>query len=164
DLSTIESGHLSLNIRPIDVTGLLDEMMDIYQSLAEAKHIRLERSCCEANLQVQADRKRVTQVLSNLLGNAIKATPSEGSIGIAAERDSETVRFSVWDSGPGILQEHVPHIFDKRWKHESGGIQGTGLGLFIAKSIVEAHGGRIWNEGAERGTIFRFTLPCDTGH
>jgi signal transduction histidine kinase len=159
DLSTIESGHLSLDLRSLEVAGLLNETMDIFQSLAAAKQVRLERASCEPELRIQADRKRVIQVLSNLLGNAIKATPGGGSMGVAAERDGATVRFSVWDSGPGIRQEHLPHIFERRWKHESGGTQGTGLGLFIAKSIVEAHGGRIWYEGTERGAVFRFTLP-----
>lgn len=159
DLSTIESGQLSLDTRSLEVAELLDETMEIYQSLAGAKHIRLERACCEPELQVLADRRRVLQVLSNLLGNAIKATPDGGSMGVAAERDGTKVRFSVWDQGPGIREEHLPHIFERRWKHESGGTLGTGLGLFIAKSIVEAHGGHIWHEAAERGAMFRFTLP-----
>jgi signal transduction histidine kinase len=159
DLSTIESGHLSLDIRSLEVAGLLDEMMEIYQTLAGAKRIRLERACREPELRISADRRRVIQVLSNLLGNAIKATSDGGSMGVTAEGDGVMVRFSVWDDGPGIPREHVPHIFERRWKHESGGTQGTGLGLFIAKSIVEAHGGRIWYEAAERGAIFRFTLP-----
>ena len=159
DLSTIESGQLSLDIRSLEVRGLLDEMMEIYQGLAAAKHIRLERACCEPELRIRADRRRVVQVLSNLLGNAIKATPDGRSMGVAAEPDGAFVRFSVWDRGPGIRPEHVAHIFERRWKHESGGVQGTGLGLFIAKSIVEAHGGRIWYEAAEQGAIFRFTLP-----
>jgi signal transduction histidine kinase len=159
DLSTIESGQLSLDARPLEVARVLDEVTEIYQGLAAAKQIRLERRCSGPDLLVLADRKRVIQVLSNLLGNAIKATPSQGSIGITTECDGATVRFGVWDTGPGIREEYLPHIFERRWTRESGVAKGTGLGLFIAKSIVDAHGGCIWNERAERRTIFRFTLP-----
>jgi signal transduction histidine kinase len=159
DLSTIDSGHLELELRPLDVAGLIDDVTEIYQSLAVAKHIRLERTCSGSELMVLADRKRVVQVLSNLLGNAIKATPSNGSLGVRAQSDGSMVCFSVWDSGPGIPEEHRPKIFERRWKHGREGMKGTGLGLFIAQGIVDAHGGRIWNETAERGALFRFTVP-----
>jgi signal transduction histidine kinase len=159
DLSTIDSGHLELDARPLDVARLLDDVTEIYQSLAGAKHVRLERACSESELLILADRKRVVQVLSNLLGNAIKATPSNGSIGVEAEDDGAMVCFSVWDTGPGIAEEHRPYIFERRWKHEREGMTGTGLGLFIAKGIVDAHGGRIWNEPSARGAVFRFTVP-----
>lgn len=159
DLSTIDSGHLELDVRPLDVARLLDDVAEIYQSLATAKRITLERACGESELLVLADRKRIVQVLSNLLGNAIKATPSNGSIAVRAESDGAMVCFSVRDSGPGIPDEHLPHIFERRWKRELEGMKGTGLGLFIAKGIVDAHGGRIWNETVERGALFRFTVP-----
>jgi signal transduction histidine kinase len=159
ELSTIDSGHLELDMRPLHVARLLDDVTEVYQSLAAAKRIGLERASVESELLVLADRKRVVQVLSNLLANAIKATPSTGSIGVRAEKDGAMVCFSVWDSGSGVPEEHLSHIFERRWKHDLGGMKSTGLGLFIAKSIVDAHGGRIWSENAERGALFRFTVP-----
>jgi len=108
-----------------------------------------------------ADRERVLQVLSNLLGNALKFTPPGGRIRVDVERqDRMTARFTVADTGPGVLEQDAPHVFERYWKHETEGKKGTGLGLFIAKGIVDAHGGRIWVEGEPgRGATFRFTLP-----
>ena len=99
-------------------------------------------------------------MLSNLVGNALKFTPSGGRVTIAAEPHGTMVRFAVLDTGPGIASEHVPRIFDRFWKNETLGTRGTGLGLFIAKGIVEAHGGRIWVESRiGQGATFYFTLP-----
>ncbi|MEO8178762.1 MAG: HAMP domain-containing sensor histidine kinase [Deltaproteobacteria bacterium] len=159
ELSTIQSGRCSIKPVPQDAGSLLDDALEMYSHLAAAKEIRLERPLMRGKLLVLADRERVLQVLSNLLGNAVKATPCKGVIGASAEPDGDMIRFRVWDSGSGIAREHLPHIFERRWKCDIAGTKGTGLGLFIAKSIVDAHGGRIWGESSERGALFGFTLP-----
>jgi signal transduction histidine kinase len=109
---------------------------------------------------VLADGSRVLQVLSNLVGNAIKFTPDGGSVRIACAADGESARFSVTDTGPGIPPEQIPQLFGRFWQADSADRRGVGLGLSIAKGIVEAHGGRIWVESrVGAGSTFHFTLP-----
>jgi signal transduction histidine kinase len=100
------------------------------------------------------------QLLSNLLGNAIKFTPENGAIIVSVEPLGEEVRFSISDTGPGIATDHRPQLFARYWKAEKGGRRGAGLGLYIAKGIVEAHGGKIWVDSTPgKGSVFSFTLP-----
>ena len=117
-----------------------------------------------ANLPaVLADAARIQQVLSNLVGNAVKFTPRQGTIKVAADLLDAEVRFAVIDSGQGIPPEQVPHIFGRFWQATSSDRRGIGLGLAIAKGIVEAHNGRIWVESqVGLGSTFFFTLPSVT--
>jgi signal transduction histidine kinase len=132
----------------------------VFSALARPKSIRLEWRLEQPAWSVLADRGRALQVLSNLVGNAIKFTPEGGAVHIAARADGTAVRFAVRDSGPGITPEHLPHVFDRFWKADRAMTRGTGLGLFIAKGVGEAHGGRIWVESEPgRGAVFYFTLP-----
>ena len=159
DLTSIDAGQLTINKAPCDVDGLVQESVDMFSSVAASKQIQLEQRPFEHDLMVEADRERVFQVLSNLLGNALKFTPKGGRVTISIERSDDMVTFAVADTGPGIAAEHVPHVFERYWKHETKGTKGTGLGLFIAKSIIEAHGGTIWVESSPgHGATFRFTL------
>jgi signal transduction histidine kinase len=108
---------------------------------------------------VQVDPERIAQVVSNIVGNAIKFTPNNGRIRIAAAEREDAVIVSVSDNGPGITAQHLPHVFDRYWQ-SSRRNRGAGLGLPIAKAIVEAHGGRIWAESEEgSGATFHFSLP-----
>jgi signal transduction histidine kinase len=161
DAATLEAGRLTVTPAPCEVAELLRETIELVGSLSAARQIELQlRGEGEPGLTVQADRERVLQVFSNLLGNAIKFTPQGGQVVIAVERQGKAVRFSVSDSGPGIASEHLPHLFDRFWKHETAGKKGTGLGLFISKGIIDAHGGRLWAESAPgHGATFYFTLP-----
>jgi signal transduction histidine kinase len=159
DVTTIESGHFTVRPETCEVEGLLQETTEMLASLAAPKQVTLERLPA-AVTSVRADKERVLQVLANLVGNAIKFAPKGGRVEVAATKRDHGVCFSVSDNGPGIDPEHLPHVFDRFWKHEAGGKKGTGLGLFIAKGIVEAHGGRIWVESEPgQGATFRFTLP-----
>jgi signal transduction histidine kinase len=97
-------------------------------------------------------------VLSNLLGNAIKFTPEGGNITLRAERCGDELWITVVDTGPGIAADHLPHVFERYWKARPASRVGEGLGLYIAKGIVEAHGGRIWAESSN-GARLTFTLP-----
>jgi signal transduction histidine kinase len=161
DVATLEAGRLSVSPVPCAVEELLREAVELFGNLAAARQLGLQlRGVNEPGLTIGADRERVLQVFSNLLGNAIKFSPQGSQVVIAAERQGEAVRFAISDSGPGIASEHLPHVFDRFWKHETAGKKGTGLGLFITKGIIDGHGGRIWVESEPgHGATFYFTLP-----
>jgi signal transduction histidine kinase len=160
DLATIEAGTFTVVPVRCTIEDLLAETADMFAAAATSRHVRLESRVMTPGLAVVADRERVLQVFSNLVGNALKFTPSGGRVTIAAEPQGRMVRCAVQDTGPGIAPEHVPRIFDRFWRKETSGARGTGLGLFIAKGIVEAHGGRIWVESRlGQGATFYFTLP-----
>jgi signal transduction histidine kinase len=162
DVATMEAGRFSMIPGRCDVPDLLRESVELFEPLAVAKQVRLEQRIGEPGLAVHADRERVLQVLSNLLGNALKFTPPGGHVTLAVEREDGEARFTVADSGPGITREHLEHVFDRFWRHEHAGKKGTGLGLFIARGIIDAHGGRIWAESDPgHGARFYFTLPIE---
>jgi signal transduction histidine kinase len=111
-------------------------------------------------LLAKYDQDRILQVLANLLSNAIKFTGDRGSIAVHVESIGTEVRFSVADTGAGVEPDHLESIFERFWQVTRGDRRGLGLGLFISRCIVEAHGGRIWAESAlGRGSTFYFTLP-----
>ncbi len=161
EVAKIESGRLSVERQPLDVCRLVDDAIELHRPLAEARRLRLEREV-EAELpRVQADRGRVLQVFSNLIGNALRYTPEGGRITVRARREGRFVRFFVSDTGKGIAPEHLPHLFERYWQPK-GTREGAGLGLPIAKGIVEAHGGYILVESEPgKGSTFSFTLPVD---
>jgi signal transduction histidine kinase len=128
--------------------------------LAISKGLQLKSELPTDLYAVFVDRHRILQVFANLIGNAIKFTPSGGTITVRAEQFEEDIQFSVEDTGPGIPKEEIPHLFDRFWQARKTARLGTGLGLFIVKGIVEGHGGRIWVESELGvGSRFHFTLP-----
>jgi signal transduction histidine kinase len=157
DASSLESGRFSIDTRPESARALALEATELHANIASARGIELSHDLDGGDLRVQVDHDRVLQVFSNLIGNALKFTPAGGTVTIGCDRAGAMVRFSVRDTGPGIDPDNVPHIFDRFWKGGEGG--GSGLGLFIAKGIVEAHSGRIWAETGHGGSTFAFTLP-----
>lgn len=161
DVTTLEAGCFSVTPSVCAAQALLEESIEMFSSLAASNEIRIEHTPADDQIAILADRERVLQVFSNLLGNALKVTPRGGRIAVAVERQRDMVRFDVSDTGPGIEGHHLPYIFDRLWTREAGkGGKGTGLGLFIAKGIVNAHGGQIWAESEPaRGATFHFTLP-----
>jgi signal transduction histidine kinase len=162
DVTRIEAGNLVLEQRSEDVAALVKEASDMFDDAAREKQLRLECHVEEDVPAVYADRFRVLQVLSNLLGNALKFTPAGGMVTLRAARDGgPDVRFSVSDSGPGIPEEQRAHIFDRFWQARETAHTGVGLGLSIARAVVEAHGGRIWVDSRPgEGSTFSFTLPA----
>lgn len=109
-----------------------------------------------------ADRGRILQVFANLIGNAIKFGREDSAVTVVATADAEWVTFAVADSGPGIAPEDLGRLFDRYWQANRAQKLGAGLGLFVAKGIVEAHGGRIWvDTRLGEGSTFYFTLPVD---
>lgn len=164
DVALIEKGQFALTVAPARVHALFAAVREIFSSHAAVKAIHLSFRVEDPELQVVADFERVVQAVGNIVGNAIKFTPAGGEITVSARQDHDFVRISIHDSGPGISAEDQPHIFDRFWKQRRGGPRGAGLGLFIAKTVVDAHGGRIWVTSAPgRGSIFSLTLPRSTG-
>jgi signal transduction histidine kinase/CheY-like chemotaxis protein len=159
DVSRMERGGPALELAAHDAGELLAEAADTLRPLAAAHGLRLEVRGCPA--PVHADGARVVQVVSNLVGNAVKFTPEGGAVTLSCEPDGEEVRFAVADTGSGIEPEQLPHIFGAFWQARHADRRGLGLGLSIARGFVEAHGGRIWVESEPgRGTTFFFTLPA----
>ncbi len=160
DISTIESGHLSVVVEPCDVASLLTEASQMLSERSMAKGVNLTTLHAPVGTTVRCDKNRVLQVFANLMGNAIKFTPVGGKITIAARADARLVEFSVKDTGQGITPEHIPYIFDRFWKSKDTTKAGTGLGLAICDGIVQRHGGTIWVESTlSVGTTFHFTIP-----
>jgi PAS domain S-box-containing protein len=161
DVSRLEAHRLELARRPIDVTGLVRECVD--RIALEAPDRRIDVAVEGDVPDVYADPDRVAQVLDNLLTNGIKYGRPGTSIGVALERENDDVAVAVSSIGEPIPEEDLPRIFDRFHRTAAakrGGAKGAGLGLYITRSLVEAHGGRITAESTTAGTTtFRFTLP-----
>ena len=160
DVARMEAGHLTVVSGPREAAPLLQEVVELHHALAREKSILLSVELPEGASPVLADRDRVLQIFSNLLGNALKFTPNGGRISLRAQPVGNMMRFSVSDTGPGISEEELPHLFEPFWQARKGGRQGAGLGLAIVRGLVDAHGGRLWVESAPGlGSTFFFTLP-----
>jgi PAS domain S-box-containing protein len=160
DVKRMENDRLSVEPRPTKVLALLTEAVEMLRPLAAASALELTLESSDELPDVAADAVRVQQVLSNLVGNAVKFTPKGGRITLRAIRIDGEVRIDVVDTGPGIPAEQIPHVFGQFWQGARADRRGIGLGLAIAKGIVEAHRGRIWVEStAGMGSSFYFTLP-----
>ena len=161
DVVKLEGGQrLSLAPVTVELPPLLGEICESFQAQAQPRNQTVTCDCDPAVPQILADRDRVLQVLSNLLGNALKFTPEGGRVGVQARRVEVEVWVSVQDSGPGIAPDDIPRLFDPYWQARRTARLGAGLGLTISKGIVEAHGGRIWVESRPgAGTTFTFALP-----
>ncbi|HLL84442.1 MAG TPA: ATP-binding protein, partial [Longimicrobium sp.] len=165
DANRMESGSLSVDMRPESVEQLVAEALTLMCPLAESNGLRLDGAADSDLPPVWADPGRVQQVLSNLIGNAIKFTPRGGTVRVTAQRCGDELRFGVSDSGSGIAPEQLPHIFTRFWQADARDRRGIGLGLSIARAIVGAHAGRIWVESEPgAGATFYFTLPLAFGH
>ncbi len=160
EVSRVDAGGVPLRLEEVLPATLFGEALLTLRPLAAARGIRLEAQGEMDLPRVRADAARVLQVLSNLIGNAVKFTPDRGVVTLSARPAGEELRVSVADTGPGIAADHLPHVFGAFWQAQSADRRGVGLGLAIARSVVESHGGRIWVESREgEGTVFHFTLP-----
>jgi signal transduction histidine kinase len=165
DLSVIESGKMDIKAKNVSLASLVIEVAESLRPVAEKKPVDLEIGSIDASLTAWADRDRIVQVLNNLIGNAVKFTPPQGRVTVAAQRDGNGwVQVSVADSGPGVPPEEAEKIFDEFYQIPQAvrpKIKGMGLGLTIAKKFVEMHGGKIWVQSEPgRGSTFFFILPA----
>lgn len=159
DVSRLDAGGLRVDPEAIDARELIIESLKTLVPLAEEQSIHFVTDLSASLPKVLADRERIQQALSNLVGNAIKFTPAGGTITVRAETGPESVEVSISDTGKGISPDDLPRVFERYWQSDRTVRHGAGLGLPIAKGIIEAHGGRIWIESSDAGTRVTFTLP-----
>ncbi len=161
DIASISAGRLRVDARANDAEPLVREAVDALSPLATQSGLWIDVKANASGLRVHCDHGRIQQVLGNLIANAIKYSRRGTTIGVRVEPAGKDRRFSVSDAGRGIPPEQLEHIFDRFFKGKPRG-DGHGLGLYIAKGIVEAHGGHIWAESmVGQGSTFYFTLPGD---
>ena len=164
DVERMAHDKLVLTPARIDLRGLLQECMDISAPVVATKSFSMTTRSSAQPLFADVDHDRILQVLSNLIGNALKFTPPGGIIELAASQHETSAVISVTDNGPGIAEESQTHIFDRFSQLKLNDRRGLGLGLFIAKWIVEAHKGRIWvTSQVGKGSTFSFSLPLSIG-
>jgi len=160
DITLIESGQLGLQTERLSARELIVEAIEAQRPLAAASALEVRLDLKDDLPDIRGDGHRLLQVFENLMGNAIKFTPPGGHVTIGATSHGREALFSVIDTGAGIAPTEVPHVFDRFWQARKRAREGAGLGLAIARGIVEAHGGRIWVESTlGRGTSFFFTIP-----
>ncbi len=160
DVTRIDAKRLAVDPVEVDANSLIEEALLETTPLAREREIELVHAWEGDPATVMADKGRIFQVFSNLVGNGLKFTPKDGSIVVTGRTVGADVVVSIADTGAGIPAESLPHLFDRFWQARQSRRAGAGLGLFIAKGIIEAHGGRIWVESTVgRGTTFSFTLP-----
>ncbi len=160
DVSHIEAGSLRIHVAAEDLEEIIAAATEFLSPFAEEKSVELRRERSPELPLVSVDASRIHQVISNIAGNAIKFTPPGGSVTISVEREAAELVVAVSDTGPGLPREQMDSLADKRWQAKRQTSGGSGLGLVIAKGIVEAHGGRLWAAARpEGGSVFRFSLP-----
>jgi len=167
-LSLADAGELHVEAEPVEMVGLVHDVVARVRAAARSEGVTLDAQVPDGSLPVVGDAQRLTQVLLNLLSNALQHTPTGGQITVSARRVGQQVRVAVQDTGEGIPPDDLPHVFDRLYRVDrarSRDTGGSGLGLSIAKSLVEAQGGRIWAESEPgEGATFTFTLrPAGSG-
>jgi len=160
DVGQLESGHFSLRSRRIVPNDIISDAVEAQLPLASQASLELRVDVPLYLPEIWGDQDRLMQIFENLIGNAIKFTKAGGCITLGAEANSGEVVFSVRDTGTGIAEENVQHIFDRFWQAAAGRRRGAGLGLPIVKGLVEAHGGRVWVSSVPgKGTTVYFSIP-----
>jgi len=161
DTSRLEAGQFSIQKRLTPIENIIHSAVETFYTLTDEKGIIITEDIPPALPQIEVDAERLKQVMMNLLSNAIKFTEDAGPVTVKVEaRDSELL-VQVADRGIGISEEAMPHLFERfRQAEATSRIGGAGLGLYISRQIIEAHGGRIWAKSKEgKGSTFSFTLP-----
>ena len=160
DVVSMESGKLNVAAEPQDATRLLTETMEGFQLTSAARKILMTAEISPGPVLASFDHDRILQVLTNLVGNAMKFTPVGGVISLHLLPTREGIQFAVRDSGCGIAADQIEAMFERFSQAAQGDHRGLGLGLYIARCIIEAHGGKIWAESElGKGSTFYFTLP-----
>ncbi|HEV7388479.1 MAG TPA: HAMP domain-containing sensor histidine kinase [Gemmatimonadaceae bacterium] len=160
DTVRLQAGKFALDLETVPVDAILQQADETFRPLATKRHIQLSIITPGDGVAVRADPLRVSQVVGNIVGNAIKFTPNEGKVTIRSAANGNHVAIEVSDTGPGIAAKDIGHLFDNFWQARNNDHRGVGLGLAIAKGVIDAHGGKIWCDSTPgRGSTFFFTLP-----
>lgn len=160
ELSRIEAGDIAWTMHQVELRELIDEAVAAMRAPAAEQGVRVAAELPAEGLHAKANAEKVQRVLFNLIQNAIRHTPADGSVTVRARSFGKSVEIEVDDEGEGIPSGDADRLFDAFYRGEaSRGEDGAGLGLTIAKAIVETHGGRIWFAPSDRGTRIRFSLP-----
>jgi two-component system phosphate regulon sensor histidine kinase PhoR len=164
ELSRIESSRGNLKPEMVNLNSLVEDILARFKPQAKRKSVALSAHLFNALPLVRADQDRIYQVITNLVHNAIKFTPKNGKVNISTDLSENSVLVKVSDTGIGISKEDLPRIFERFYKADKARAgEGAGLGLAIAKHVVQEHGGNIWAESNEgKGSTFFFTLPLKT--
>lgn len=164
EISRLEEGAFTLDRRPISVEALTSAAVERLQAQYDAQGVRLVLALDPSLPLILGDEARLSQVLLNLLGNALQHTPADRQVTLSARQEAQMVRITVYDEGAGIAAHHLPHLFERFYRVDrsrSRASGGSGIGLTIARLLVEAHGGRISaaSLGPDQGSTFSFTIP-----
>jgi len=161
DFASIEGGSLAIRRQPQETGPIVNETAASFEDAVRVKGLQLKAEVAPNLPRAYCDRDRILQVLSNLVGNATKATASGGHVTLRVEARESDLMFTVADDGPGISEDDVKHLFERYWRSGAAEYRGTGLGLAISRGIVSAHGGQLWVETElGRGAAFFFTIPA----
>ena len=161
ELSRIETGKVELQLEPVNVNSLVEEVIAQLKPQVERQNLTLDMALGDDLPVTQADKERIRQVMLNLIHNAIKFNRPGGSIRTTTKLSADSVILEISDTGTGIAKDDLPHVFERFYKADKSRTgQGSGMGLAIAKHVVEAHGGKIWVQSEEgKGSTFNFSLP-----
>ena len=164
ELSRIEAGDIDWSMRQVELALLVDETVVAMRPEARARQVELRSQLGDGELSAHADPEKIQRVLVNLIRNAIRHTPADGSVTVRAEASADAIEIEIADTGDGIPVADRDRVFDAFFRGGPDAARdsdGAGLGLAVSRAIVETHGGRIWLAPAERGTRVRFSLPRD---
>jgi K+-sensing histidine kinase KdpD len=161
EIIKLEAGQITLSRQPTDLCSLVSRVVDTLRPLSDRKGQTVRLFLPETASQVEVDRWRIEQVLTNIMSNAIKFTPKQGEISVRVSENEASLQVSIADNGPGISEEDQAHVFDKFFVVTDGrGLSGLGLGLYIARQMIDLHNGRIWVESKpDQGSVFYFAVP-----
>lgn len=160
DQAKLESGKIELDFQQENFQDVLKEAEDLLVPISLSKTIEVVNHTPSTPIIVEVDKKRLKQILSNLISNALKFSQEGGKIEVITTVKEAKLKVSIHDNGPGIAENDLPHVFDRFWQAKKTAKKGTGLGLAIVKGLVGAHGGNIWVESKPgEGTTFSFTIP-----
>ncbi len=162
DISEVETGSVRLDLRKVIVVDLMNQAHELYRDVAEDKNIAVRIQCAE-DIRVSGDRNRLLQVIANLLDNALKYTPDDGSVELLAERSGTQVQISVVDTGIGIAAHDLPNIWDRFYRGDkSRSKHGLGLGLSLVKAVVQAHKGTLEVSSVQNAGGTRFVISLES--
>jgi signal transduction histidine kinase len=160
DTARLQAGRFSLQLKDVKASRLLRQAEETFRQMAAEKNLQFDVNAPARDLVLRADEDRAAQVLGNLLGNAFKFTPAGGRVALSVSQSDSEAHFHVADTGSGLSKEQIGQLFERFWQGRPGDRRGVGLGLTIARGIVEAHGGRMWVDSTpDQGSTFSFSLP-----